>query len=218
MHTQLLTFTPNASQLLVYFAGWGTPTSAVAHLSAPNDSDVLLCSNYHTLKLDIDCSTYTQISVIAWSMGVWVAERAMHNIPLHHAIAINGTGLPRHDELGIPTAIFDHTLASLSPINRQKFERRMCDNQEALAMYQRLDNHRDLNSLKNELSFLQQALKNDERTDLIQWSKAIIGEQDLIFPASQQKAYWQSRCDTKIIEKGAHYLFNQWQSWEDLCS
>ena len=68
--------------LIVYFAGWGTPLDAVAHLILPTDYDLLICYDYQDLKLDFDFSAYQQIRVVAWSMGVWVAERVLQGITL----------------------------------------------------------------------------------------------------------------------------------------
>ena len=44
--------------LIVYFAGWGTPLDAVAHLILPTDHDLLICYDYQDLNLDFDFSAY----------------------------------------------------------------------------------------------------------------------------------------------------------------
>ena len=93
--------------LIVYFAGWGTPLDAVAHLILPtNHNFIKFCYDYQDLKLDFDFSAYQQIRVVAWSMGVWVAERVLQGLTLQSATAVNGTGLPCDDSFGIPYAIF----------------------------------------------------------------------------------------------------------------
>lgn len=124
MHTRLIS-RPNADTLLVYFAGWGTPDS-VAEAFAPADADILLCSDYRHTALAFDFNRYRRIGVLAWSMGVWVAERAIQGVNVDWAVAVNGTGLPYDDQYGIPCAVFDQTLARFDVRNRAKFEQRMC--------------------------------------------------------------------------------------------
>ena len=76
----------------------------LAHLILPTDHDLLICYDYQDLKLDFDFSAYQQIRVVAWSMGVWVAERVLQGITLQSVTAVNGTGLPCNDSFGIPYA------------------------------------------------------------------------------------------------------------------
>ena len=211
MHTRLIS-QPNADTLLVYFAGWGTPDS-VAEALAPA-ADVLLCSDYRDTVLNFDFSRYRRIGVLAWSMGVWVAERAMQGVKVDWAAAVNGTGLPYDDQFGIPCAVFDQTLARFDERNRAKFEQRMCADADSLAHYRRLDGHRSQQSLHDELSFLHQAVQTDRRTDLLTWHEAWIGERDRIIPAANQSAYWQSRCP--VIEfDGGHYPYTHWPRWNE---
>lgn len=210
MHTQLIQH-PQADTLLVYFAGWGTP-AALAETFAPPAADLLLCSDYRTTALDFDFSPYRRIGVLAWSMGVWVAERAMQGVSLDWAAAVNGTGLPRDDAFGIPCAVFDQTLARFNEANRAKFEQRMCADAESLAHYRSLPQHRSTDSLREELTFLQQAVQADCRTDFIRWNCAHIGANDRIFPAAHQQAYWQSRCPVQVFE-GGHYPHGFWPQW-----
>ncbi|ATD66033.1 DUF452 family protein [Neisseria weixii] len=211
MHTRLIS-QPNADTLLVYFAGWGTPDS-VAEAMAPA-ADVLLCSDYRDTVLNFDFSRYRRIGVLAWSMGVWVAERAMQGVKVDWAAAVNGTGFPYDDQFGIPCAVFDQTLARFDERNRAKFEQRMCADADSLAHYRRLDGHRSQQSLHDELSFLHQAVQADHHTDLLIWHEAWIGARDRIIPAANQSAYWQSRCP--VIEfDGGHYPYTHWPRWNE---
>lgn len=211
MHTRLIS-RPNADTLLVYFAGWGTPDS-VAEAFAPADADILLCSDYRHTALAFDFNRYRRIGVLAWSMGVWVAERAIQGVNVDWAVAVNGTGLPYDDQYGIPCAVFDQTLARFDVCNRAKFEQRMCADADSLAHYRQLDGHRSHDSLHEELQFLHQAVQADRRTNLLTWHEAWIGTRDRIIPATNQSAYWQSRCS--IIEfDGGHYPHPHWPCWD----
>lgn len=200
--------------LLVYFAGWGTPIEAVSHLELAENYDLLICYDYQDLRLDFDFSRYQQIRVVAWSMGVWVAERVLQGIKLTSATAVNGTALPCDDEQGIPYAIFKGTLDHLNDSTRAKFDRRMCGDKANFAFYQAFPS-RELQKIQQELTALFQATLQDKRTDLMEWTKAIIGTQDKIFPPHNQRQYWANRC---LVEEmaGAHYLFADFKQWSQL--
>lgn len=45
-------FQHQGENLIVYFAGWGTPPSAVAHLALPDNYDLLICYDYQDLHCD----------------------------------------------------------------------------------------------------------------------------------------------------------------------
>ncbi len=203
-------------KLLVYFSGWGTPISIAKSLQLPNDFDLLICYDYRNLHLEFDFSGYQEIYVVAWSLGVWVAERVLQAISLTYAVAINGTGMPRDDRCGIPTAVFDGTLSSLSEENLAKFERRMCG-KIALENYRLLPEQRDFTELKQELAYLSECITQDTRTGLLVWQKAIIGNKDKIIPTQNQLEYWQNQPQTKIqLIDAEHYLFNHFSGWQEL--
>lgn len=203
-------------KLLVYFSGWGTPISIAKSLELSNDFDLLICYDYRNLHLEFDFSGYQEIYVVAWSLGVWVAERVLQAISLTYAVAINGTGMPRDDRFGIPTAVFDGTLSSLSEENLAKFERRMCG-KIALENYRLLPEQRDFTELKQELAYLSECITQDTRTGLLVWQKAIIGNKDKIIPTQNQLEYWQNQPQTNIqLMDAEHYLFDHFSSWQEL--
>ncbi len=204
------------SNLILYFAGWGTPPSAVAHLQIPPNFDLLICYDYQDLQLEFDFSCYQEIYLVAWSMGVWVAEQVLQNqkVAIHKAVAINGTPKPNDDQFGIPSAIFQGTLDHLNATTRNKFERRMCQSREVLAQYQQLPDYRPLENVQQELKYLDQQIKQRPTTTFL-WHQAWIATQDHIFPVANQQAYWQSHCPVKTIEAG-HYAFPYFQQWQQL--
>ena len=200
--------------LIVYFAGWGTPLDAVAHLILPTNHNLLICYDYQDLKLDFDFSTYQQIRVVAWSMGVWVAERVLQGITLQSATAVNGTGLPCDDCFGIPYAIFKGTLDNLTENTRSKFERRICGDKVSFERYQQFS-ARPFNEIHQELTVLFAMIQKDKRTDLIHWTNAWISSRDKIFMPANQHQYWASRCAVQEIE-GEHYVFSRFTHWSAL--
>lgn len=200
--------------LIVYFAGWGTPLDAVAHLILPTDHDLLICYDYQDLKLDFDFSAYQQIRVVAWSMGVWVAERVLQGITLQSATAVNGTGLPCDDNFGIPCAVFKGTLENLTENTRLKFERRMCGDKASFEDYQQFP-ARPFDEIHQELTALFAMIGQDRRTDLICWANALVGSGDKIFIPANQHRYWTPRCTVQETD-GGHYLFSRFTHWSAL--
>ena len=142
---------------------------------------------------------YQQIRVVAWSMGVWVAERVLQGITLQSATAVNGTGLPCDDSFGIPYAIFKGTLENLEENTRSKFERRICGDKVSFERYQQFS-ARPFNEIHQELTALFAMIQQDKRTDLIHWTNTWISSRDKIFIPANQHQYWASRCG--VQERG----------------
>ncbi|WP_420923813.1 DUF452 family protein [Actinobacillus pleuropneumoniae] len=206
------------ANLIIYFAGWGTPASVVSHLALPNGYDLLICYDYQDLNFPaFDFSRYQTVRLVAWSMGVWVAEKVLPEINLASATAINGTLFPKHDLWGIPLQIFDGTLQTLNAENRLKFERRMCGDKQLLNVYLALPEQRSLAEIHHEIEVLNTAIEANLVTPKLHWTNVIIGEKDRIFSAQNQLAFWQ---DKKVrmthLSKGEHYLWQHFSEWEQL--
>ena len=180
----------------------------------PTNHNLLICYDYQDLKLDFDFSTYQQIRVVAWSMGVWVAERVLQGITLQSASAVNGTVLPCDDSFGIPYAIFKGTLENLEENTRSKFERRICGDKVSFERYQQFS-ARPFNEIHQELTALFAMIQQDKRTDLIHWTNAWVSSRDKIFMPANQHQYWALRCSVQEIE-GEHYVFSRFSHWSAL--
>lgn len=216
MKTKLIS--TQQANLIIYFAGWGTPASVVSHLALPNGYDLLICYDYQDLNFPaFDFSRYQTVRLVAWSMGVWVAEKVLPEINLASATAINGTLFPKHDLWGIPLQIFDGTLQTLNAENRLKFERRICGDKQLLNVYLALPEQRSLAEIHHELEVLNTAIEANLVTPKLHWTNVIIGEKDRIFSAQNQLAFWQ---DKKVrmthLSKGEHYLWQHFSEWEQL--
>ncbi|VGM95128.1 Uncharacterized protein conserved in bacteria [uncultured Avibacterium sp.] len=228
MQTTLIKTAENNKQLILYFAGWGTPASEVGHLTLPENTDLLLCYDYQDLHFEQDLSAYQQIRLVAWSMGVWVANQVLGQTPLISATAINGTGKPCDDEMGIPQAVFVGTLEQLDERNLTKFQRRMCGDSATFEQYSQLAGQRDWQQVRSELSELYQSIQQDNGKSL-NWTKAIVGEKDRIFPSQNQLNFWQTYAaeqkqsavqnDIEFVLQTmplAHYPFVQFHAWAEL--
>jgi len=203
----------NKHSLLLIFTGWASDERLFKNFSEAKQ-DVCICSDYRTLEFDAELfRSYSEIRVIAWSLGVFVANRVLLNsaLPVVSAVAINGTIFPRNDEKGIPTAIYDGTEQILTEENLFKFYRRMCVSAEDYR-----------NFLKFGFSFpvteLQDALQNIRIIEEKEpspcgktiFTEVIIGLYDRIFPTKNQKQAWENFPSVKFKEI-AHYdeqMFN----------
>lgn len=121
----------------------------------PQHRDLIICYDYRSLDFDKTLlSTYTQIQVVAWSMGVWAASQVLQgsNLPITQSIAINGTPFPIDDARGIPPIIFEGTLNNLSEATLQKFRRRMCGSGSDFKAFCEIAPQRTVEELKEELA------------------------------------------------------------------
>ena len=125
----------------------------------PTNKDWLICYDYRSLEFDaIILQEYSEITLIAWSMGVWAASQIMKqypSLPLSQSIAINGTPYPIHETKGITPAIFEGTLQGLNEQSLQKFQRRMCGSTAGYKTFQTVAPQRSIEELKEELAAIQ---------------------------------------------------------------
>ena len=154
-----------ASDLLLFFAGWGAEPGMFKYdelTDGSGTSDVMMCWDYRDLDFDAGVlEGYSTTRVLAWSMGVWVAGQVLSGLDMApgYRVAVNGTPFPIHDSLGIPEAVFDGTLS------------------------------RTLEEQREELDALGKAVRGN-RPRPFAWTHAVAGLEDMIFPAANQKAAW----------------------------
>ena len=213
-----------ASQLIVFFTGWAMNSDAVAHLAFPENTHILHMEDYRTpyLTLPIDLTRYSKITYIAWSMGVWGAERAVAKGVLpqpKEAIALAGTPFPYHDEWGIPKLWFEKTLSELTPDNRQRFFRRMAGGKRLSSLFAALE-QRDLEEIRTELdTVLRYEQTHRPLCDslTLHWTHAVIPSKDRIFPAQNLLSVWQAcSTPTTVLADADHYIFDKYYSWQQL--
>ena len=213
-----------AEELLIFFNGWGMDERIGAHLlvQTPSEAlpqDVLACHDYRSLELEKvvqdELCRYKQITIVAWSFGVWVAQHT--ELPLiTKAIAVNGTLYPVDTDKGIRPDLFQATLATFSEENRQRFNRRMCGSSEALALFSAMAPDRTVDDQREELALLQEHFLASERT-MAAWNydHAIIGGKDLVFLAQQQYNAWEGTSRT-VISDMPHFPFFHFRNLQEV--
>ena len=175
-------------RLRVFYTGWGMDAHVFEHLLT-GDQDTLIVWDYTDLTLADMPVENRSIDLIAWSMGVWAATQTLPTEQIVSAIAINGTPTPIDDERGIPSAIFDGTLATLSENGLARFRCRMCGGASAMANFMEHAPQRDLEDLRTELAALGNAIRTLPDKPF-PWTQAVGCTNDKIFPIASQQAAW----------------------------
>lgn len=188
------------NRLLLVFAGWGMDDTPLTPLLGESNSAIVW--DYTDLSTPLPfLSTFTEIHLIAWSMGVWAATQVLNTFPLASATALNGTPFPIDDTRGIPNAIFDATLNEFSTKGLERFRRRMCGSTEALNTFLKQAPTRTLEDLRCELASLSHAIRTNP-SQPFHWTRAIACEQDRIFPCAHQC----NAFPTALVRPGAHWM------------
>lgn len=199
-----------SDKLLLFFNGWGCNQHSFTGITVPG-WDVLILSDYTQWEDRIirDLDHYSEIRLLAWSFGVFMAGAHMMDIPgLTRRIAVNGTPWPIDDNRGIPVAIFDATLTQYNDENRKKFFRRvMGKNTEMRDKIESLP-QRTWENQKEELEMFSKTARPGTPEYLAQqnssplWDAAIICESDKIFPPLNMKTAWGTKAE---IIPGSHF-------------
>lgn len=204
---QVMIVNRQRARLILFFAGWGMDETPFLHC-CPQESDLMVCYDYRELDFnDTLLANYREIHLVAWSMGVWAASKALswyQELPITRSIAVNGTPYPVDEERGIPPAIFNGTLEGLNAASLLKFQRRMCGGSEAYERFRSIAPCRSWEELKEELAVIGTLCTVLPPSDW-KWDRAFIGENDRIFPPQAQQKAWEGVCPA--IEHGseAHY-------------
>lgn len=219
-------------QLLLCFAGWSASPELFRRLTADGpdgenaDTDVWICYDYRDLSFPATIDAYETIRIVAWSLGVWVAEQLFsgplgaYRPLLTSAVAVNGTGRPIDHRYGIPETVFQGTLQHLTPEGIARFVRRMCGNRTVLTAYACIPS-RPADEISEELRRLYEAIQSPAENetagppDPFPWTLAILSTADRIFPYENLRRYWQGRCPVREIE-APHYPFYLWKQWNEL--
>lgn len=219
----------HASRLILFFNGWSAAPGLFRRLSEKADADVWICHDYRDLRFAESLDRYTDIHLIAWSLGVWVAEqigRRYPNLPIRTATAISGTPRPIDEEYGIPPALFRATLDNLTADGIARFTRRICGKRAILDAYRQVS-ERPAEAVKEELQSLYQAIQTEKTTGVptkidwhpghtsIPWNNVILSRQDRIFPPDNLRRYWAGRCPIHEADT-PHYPFYRWKQWQEI--
>ena len=195
----------DSKRLILIFAGWGMDANPFRHVSRPG-YDTLVVWDYRDLSMDWSVvANYDEITLIAWSMGVYAASMTIHAVDhlITAKIAVNGTMTPVDNLHGIPEAIFEGTAATLDERNLRKFFRRMCGDRATTERFMLSAPQRPVGELVDELRAIypEPWFANPKVSG---WDRAVIGRQDAIFPACNQQRAWQGT--PIVVLDRPHYI------------
>ncbi|WP_297627452.1 pimeloyl-ACP methyl esterase BioG family protein [uncultured Rikenella sp.] len=189
--------------VIVFAAGWAGSDELVRHLALPQGYDLLCLFDYRSLPAAAETrELYAQIApyrhkyLIAWSFGVWAAERIFGKADLvwDGAVAVNGTPLPVHDAYGIPVRAFAVTVRSIEGAGTGRFLERMCGTPETLRAYYKHRSTRGLEEIGEELRRLRDGAAETAAGAAVPhagfWTEAVAGTEDAIFPPENMMRYW----------------------------
>jgi len=205
-------------KLILFFNGWGMDYRAISHLPS-NDFDIIILNEYHDLTFDSSIILkYENIYVVAWSLGVWVANCFLlsNNSKITKIIAINGTVQPIDSLNGIAEDTFQGTIDFWNETNRTKFQMRMFKDRKLFTNNINKLPIRTLSEQKVELEMLQKNICTHNDT-LVNWDKVFIGSDDLIFTTENQLRFWNNNALVSELQM-PHYPFLMLDSWEKILS
>ena len=205
---------------ILFMNGWGCDEQPFTPLHS-KEYDILMCYDYRevltTKEIDRLFELYEEVHLIAWSLGVFVANLLFKRKKdlFTSASAINGTLHPIDNLKGIPPAIFQGTIDGLNERSLEKFQMRMCGGRAAYASFKELAPQRDIAEQKEELIELQKLIQN-HFSDWNIFTSSIIGGKDMIFPFDNLQLGWKELETVIVKEDFAHFCFNNWNSWDKL--
>jgi hypothetical protein len=208
-----------SNTLWLIFTGWASDEKLFPVFS-DMEQDVCVCFDYRTLEWDIELfRPYREIRVIAWSLGVFVANRLLldSGLPVVQAIAINGTVYPCDDEKGIPVAVYDGTEKNLTEENLLRFYRRMCAGAKEYENLLKVNPSFPIPELRDALRNIRMVQeKEPSLSGKTIFTEVVIGLSDRIFPTKNQQKAWENFPNVRS-EEIAHYDEGMWKKYSMLC-
>lgn len=206
----------NNSKLIIFFAGWSFDENPFKFLACEN-FDVLIVYDYSTIDENIEKFTsYKEINLIAWSMGVFVAYLLKDKLPkFNKKIAINGTPLPVNDEFGIPVKPFLLTLRHARTGLEGKFYQNIFDTKEEFEKYSTMSVNRSIENRETELKSLYDKIRSAEINYSRFYDKVLISSRDKIIPTKNQINFWQNNAEIEMLESG-HFPYYNFKSWNEI--
>ncbi|AXL33252.1 DUF452 family protein [Campylobacter jejuni] len=203
MKYEFLCKNPDSKKLIVIFGGFASHPSHFSHLKS--DKNVILFYDYEKFDLNFDFKAFDELFLIAFSMGVCVANRLLKELNFKQKIAINGTNLGIDKSKGIHPAIFKKTLQNFKLEN---FKEALFKERKSLA---KDFIFKDEKALKIELEKLFDfALTKQEENWL--WDKVYSSKEDEIFSPNALKNSFKNL----FFLDEPHFAFFHFKTWDEI--
>lgn len=206
MKTYFLHENADSKELVLFFGGFASHPSHFAHLDS--NKNVLMSYDYEDFDLDLNLDSFEKIILVAFSMGVCVANRILIHTDFYpkiaRKIAINGTNFGIDKELGIHPSLFLRTMKNFS---LEVFKKALFAQHLSLAKDFIFEQE---TKLRKELENLWD-FANKERKNFLFWDRAFASKNDEIFPP---QALENSFSKLDLIEE-PHFAFFYFKTWDE---
>ncbi|WP_418121031.1 pimeloyl-ACP methyl esterase BioG family protein [Campylobacter jejuni] len=203
MKYEFLCKNPDSKKLIVVFGGFASHPSHFSHLKS--DKNVILFYDYENFDLNFDFKAFDELFLIAFSMGVCVANKLLKELNFKQKIAINGTNFGIDKLKGIHPAIFRKTLQNfkLEHFKEALFKERKNLTKDFI--------FKDEKALKIELEKLFDFALTKQEENLL-WDKVYSSKEDEIFPPNALKNSFKNL----IFLDEPHFAFFHFKTWDEL--
>ncbi|MFY4733555.1 pimeloyl-ACP methyl esterase BioG family protein [Campylobacter jejuni] len=203
MKYEFLCKNPDSKKLIVVFGGFASHPSHFSHLKS--DKNVILFYDYENFDLNFNFKAFDELFLIAFSMGVCVANRLLKELNFKQKIAINGTNLGIDKSKGIHLTIFKKTLQNFK---LEHFKEALFKERKSLA---KDFIFKDEKVLKIELEKLFDFTLTKQEENLL-WDKVYSSKEDEIFPPNALKNSFKNL----IFLDEPHFAFFHFKTWDEL--
>ncbi|HEF7510920.1 TPA: DUF452 family protein, partial [Campylobacter jejuni] len=194
---------PDSKKLIVAFGGFASHPSHFSHLKS--DKNVILFYDYENFDLNFNFKAFDELFLIAFSMGVCVANRLLKELNFKQKIAINGTNLGIDKSKGIHPTIFKKTLQNFK---LEHFKEALFKERKSLA---KDFIFKDEKALKIELEKLFDFALTKQEENLL-WDKVYSSKEDEIFPPNALKNSFKNL----IFLDEPHFAFFDFKTWDEI--
>ncbi|RTI92501.1 pimeloyl-ACP methyl esterase BioG family protein [Campylobacter jejuni] len=203
MKYEFLCKNPDSKKLIVVFGGFASHPSHFSHLKS--DKNVILFYDYENFDLNFNFKAFDELFLIAFSMGVCVANRLLKELNFKQKIAINGTNLGIDKSKGIHLTIFKKTLQNFK---LEHFKEALFKERKSLA---KNFIFKDEKALKIELEKLFDFALTKQEENLL-WDKVYSSKEDKIFPPNALKNSFKNL----FFLDEPHFAFFHFKTWDEL--
>ncbi|RTJ73318.1 pimeloyl-ACP methyl esterase BioG family protein [Campylobacter jejuni] len=203
MKYEFLCKNPDSKKLIVVFGGFASHPSHFSYLKS--DKNVILFYDYENFDLNFNFKAFDELFLIAFSMGVCVANRLLKELNFKQKIAINGTNLGIDKSKGIHLTIFKKTLQNFK---LEHFKEALFKERKSLA---KDFIFKDEKVLKIELEKLFDFALTKQEENLL-WDKVYSSKEDEIFPPNALKNSFKNL----IFLDEPHFAFFHFKTWDEL--
>ncbi len=207
------------TSLIVFFCGFYTDANCFIEFDN-GKNNILFVYDYSDMQNNpleyFDFLNYTQVSVIAYSYGVWALNYVYNQdlLPeISSSCAISGTFCPVDNDYGVNEKVYELMARSLNSDTIEKFEQRMALGASSPLNIKRAN--RKIENLADELLNIRMVSKHTWFKKNFEFDKVVLTKKDRIFPYSSQANFWAAHRNKVELECG-HFPFFEFKDFDEI--